>query len=217
MLEEFVKHDPDGTCMVGRAEFWDILTELKLPIPWYHGVEDEVKPPEFAELEKIVNKHDKGKGYIDYVTFLIGKKYIPKKLQMGSFNPKFKKEKKQKKNKLKANIPICQLPPIHRPVELVPKHHIWTDFCRFDRDHVPSNAFEDDSYWYMKMPGREATDMADRVRFGDFPTVSNAVKTIRGQPNFPNKYFKTPLMMAILAADIDMVTYLLENGLVVFS
>lgn len=205
LLEEFTKLDPDSKCTVSRLDFEDVLKSFGAPLPVPQNEEDEV-------WENFLEQHTRNKE-IDYVTFLMGKKYVPKKYQMTAFEPKRKKEKKKKKEKKeKATIPICLLPPLRRPKTFVPRLVPFTDHMRFDRDHTPEHPLEDDSAWYMDRPVSPGVQMNDAVRHEDRDTLNRAIEANSVQAIAPDRFYKSPLAVAAAMGNFDMVKLLVESG-----
>lgn len=204
LLEEFAKRDPDSKCTVPLLDFDDVLKSFGAPVPVPVQEEDE-------EWANLLEQHTKNKE-IDYVTFLMGKKYVPKKFLLTAFEPKRKKEKKKKDKKEKTTIPICLLPQLRRPKTYIPRHIPFTDHLRFNRDHTPEHPLEDDSAWYMDRMMSPGVQMNDAVRHEDRDTLTRAIEASRIQATVPDRFYKSPLAVAAAMGNLDMVRLLVESG-----
>ena len=152
-----------------------------------------------------------------YLKFILGNIYIPKKMLMSKFQKKIKKIKALKKLKAKPNIPICRLPEWHRPLEYIPLHQEIYDPLRFDRDRVPKNDFVNDSFWYLDVVEPRYIEKLEAITEKEEATVINALDSGNMLVNDRSRFYKTPLMAAILNSDVQMVNYLIKRGLVLFD
>lgn len=197
------------------------------------------EPPDPADWDAVLANHTVDK-QIQYNVLLGGRKIVPKKYHLASFEPKFKKTKKPKKVKVKQKpIPICLLPPVAVPDSFVPLHADFTDFSRFDRDHPPVHPLQDDSAWYMERRQPTKIGLNIAVRQLDWQTVVNAVHdadqqrqmaeaetaaasagaVVRKPPlghdaqvNAVDTLVKSPLAVAAAMGNLELVKLLVEAG-----
>jgi hypothetical protein len=162
----FQEIDSENQRIVDSADFERILNKAGAPMP---------ENP--ADWKTLLTDHiGERKNTVRYNMFLGGRKLLPKKYLMSSFEPKFKRPKKAKKIKVKGwPMPICTLPPdLVDPDTIVPRHLDATDVGRFDRDHPPEHPLEEDSVWYMTQPTRTSVRFDIALRQLDSNTVRDA-------------------------------------------
>lgn len=211
LLDTFQKFDADGLGQVPKEDFMETLQNSGAPLP------------EESDMKKIIMAHDKGRDSngLDYNEFLGGKKYINKLYLMSAFEGKKKKKKKgggkKKKGKTKIPMPICTQSDGPRaedggpPEMFIPRHIHFTDTGRFDRDKPPKHPLEDDSAWYLHHPEKAFMNITDASKHKDVDTLKSAMMKGTGVDT-KDKYFKTPLMVACLNGNIEVVRFLVENG-----
>ncbi|ESO07019.1 hypothetical protein HELRODRAFT_171057 [Helobdella robusta] len=202
VLEEFTKYDVEGTGTIALENFWTVANQFKFPFP-----EDEVE-----KVKELIRRHFSGENNVLYVKFILGKEYIPKKFQLTKYAKKIKKMKKLKALRGKPVLPICKIPDSHRRFEFVKVHQDLHDPLRFDRDRVPTNFFTDDSYWYLNKPEPKSINMTASIRKGDINTIEDAFESQEYDVNGRDKFYRTPLMIAILNSDINLVKILVSKG-----
>jgi len=230
LFEALSQHDSNHTGLISQAAFMDTMREAGVP-----------EPNDTADWDAVLAKHTVDK-QIQYNVLLGGRRFVPKKYHMASFEPKFKKTKKPKKVKVKQPpIPICLLPPVTVPDSFVPRHVDFTDFSRFDRDHPPVHPLQDDSAWYMERSATPKVKLNIALRQLDRQTVVNAVDdeelrremaeaeaeaaeagatVVRKPPLGPNQQVnavdtlvKSPLAVAAAMGNLQLVKLLVETGL----
>jgi hypothetical protein len=162
----FEEIDSGNQRIVDTVDFERILNKAGAPMP--------ENPADWKAL--LANHGGERKNTVRYNVFLGGRKLLPKKYLMSSFEPKFKRSKKAKKIKVKGwPMPVCTLPPdLVDPDTVVPRHVDVTDAGRFDRDHPPEHPLEDDSAWYMAEPSRTSVRFNIGLRQLDRNTVRDA-------------------------------------------
>ena len=84
-------------------------------------------------------------------------------------------------------------------------------FSRFDRECPPDHPLQDDSAWYLDRPGKSYIKFTDAIKHSDMETIKDAFDMGR-DVNVKDEYYKTPLMIACAAGNVDMVKFLLERG-----
>ncbi len=204
-----MQHDQEQTGKITSESFVQVVSN--------EGFQNLV---ETEEMKKVIMAHEKAKDQIDYELFLSGKKYINKQFLISSFEGKKKKKKKGGKGgkrggKTKIIMPICTLDDGPRmdsgdpPAIFQPQHIHFTDTNRFDRDKPPKHPLQDDSAWYIQYPEKEFVHINNAVFHGDLHTLLDAFK--RGLPvDVRDKYFKTPLMVAVSNGDLKSCQFLLK-------
>jgi len=226
LYESLSQHDSNLNGLITPATFLETMRDAGVP-----------EPDDPVEWDAVLANHTVEK-QIQYNVFLGGRKIVPKKYHMASFEPKFKKLKKPKKVKVKQPpIPICLLPPVTVPDSYVPLHVNFTDFSRFDRDHPPVHPLQDDSAWYMERPEPTKIGLNIAVHQLDRQTVVNAVHSpdrqremaeaeaaaaggiVRkpslgpnAQVNAVDTFLKSPLAVAAALGNLELVKLLVEAG-----
>jgi len=224
--EALRQHDTNQDGRINAAAFLETMHDAGVP-----------EPDDPDEWEPVLANHTVDR-QIQYNVLLGGRKIVPKKYHMASFEPKFKKTKKPKKVKVKQPpIPICLLPPATIPDSYVPLHVNFTDFSRFDRDHPPVHPLQDDSAWYMERPATTKVRLNIAVHQRDRQTVVNAVDNaeyqqemaeaeeaaangvVRKPPLGPSEqvnavdtFLKSPLAVAAAMGNLELVKLLVEAG-----
>jgi len=219
-------HDTNQNGLITSTAFLDTMREFGVP-----------EPEDPSQWDAVLANHTLDK-QIQFNVLLGGRKIVPKKYHMATFEPKFKKPKKAKKVKVKQPpIPICLLPPATIPDSYVPLHVDFTDISRFDRDHPPVHPLQDDSAWYMARPESAKVSLNIAMRQLDRQTVVNAVhdadqkrrmeeaeataesRVVRVLPLDPNaqvnavdKFVKSPLAVAAAMGNLELVKLLVEAG-----
>jgi len=163
----FQKFDKGTLREVTTEEFKQVLTEAGAPMP-------EAPADWAAVLDKHAGEH---KNTVKYNVFLGGRKLLPKKYLMSTFEPKFKKPKKPKKVKVKGwPMPIATLAPVAvDPDTNVPRHYDVTDLMRFSCDLPPRHPVENDTAWYMAQPPDTKVQFNLALHQIDRNTVRDAV------------------------------------------
>jgi len=229
LFEALSLHDTNQNGLISAPAFLDTMREYGVP-----------EPDDPADWDAVLANHTADK-QIQYNVLLGGRKIVPKKYHMASFEPKFKKAKKPKKVKVKQPpIPICLLPPATVPDSFVPLHVNFTDYSRFDRDHPPAHPLHDDSAWYMQRPAPTSVRLNIALRQFDRQTVRNAVHdvdqqrqmaeaeaeaaaagavVVRKPPlgpdyqvNAVDTLLKSPLAVAAAMGNLELVKLLVEAG-----
>ena len=226
LYEALNQHDVNQNGLISAASFLETMSEAGVP-----------EPDDPSDWDAVLASHTVDK-QIQYNVLLGGRKIVPKKYHMSSFEPKFKKAKKPKKVKVKQPpIPICQLPPTAVSDSYVPLHVNFTDFSRFDRDHAPVHPLQDDSAWYMERPETTKVGLNIAVHQLDRQTVVNAVHDadqqqamaeaeaaaaggiVRKPPlgpdaqvNAVDTFVKSPLAVAAAMGNLELVKLLVEAG-----
>jgi len=229
LFEALSLHDSNQNGLISVTAFLDTIREYGVP-----------EPDDPGDWEAVLANHTVDK-QIQYNVLLGGRKIVPKKYHMASFEPKFKKAKKAKKVKVKQPpIPICLLPRATVPDSYVPLHVNFTDFSRFDRDHPPVHPLQDDSAWYMERPSPTKIGLNIAVRQFDRQTIANAVDdadqqrqmaeaeaeaaqaghgVVRKPPLGPDQQvnavdtlLKSPLAVAAAMGNLQLVKLLVEAG-----
>jgi len=226
LFEALATHDTNQSGLITPAAFLETMIDAGVPEPEDPNDWDDVL------AKHVVEKH------IRFNVLLGGRKIVPKKYHLATFEPKFKKAKKPKKVKVKQPpIPICLLPPVSVPDSYVPQHVDFTDFSRFDRDHPPVHPLQDDSAWYMERPAPTKVRLNIAVHQHDQQTVINAVYdadqkremaeaeeeaaggvvrkpslALNAQVNAVDTMCKSPLAVAAAMGNLEMVKLLVEAG-----
>jgi len=226
LFEALNQHDTNQNGLISSAAFLETMSEAGVP-----------EPDDPSDWEAVLANHTVDK-QIQYNVLLGGRKIVPKKYHMASFEPKFKKTKKPKKVKVKQPpIPICLLPPVTVPDSYVPLHVNFTDFSRFDRDHPPVHPLQDDSAWYMERPATTKVGLNIATHQLDRQTVVNAVRDVdqqremaeaeaaaaggvvrkpplgqNAQVNAVDTLVKSPLAVAAAMGNLELVKLLVEAG-----
>lgn len=196
---------------ISRDDFVEVLQGLSIQLP------DE------TDLKKVIGAHDTD-GNIDFKEFLTGKKFINKQYLMAAYEPKKKKGKgkggggRGKKGKTKVPFPICtqseggRRPDGGPPIIYIDQHAHNTDNTRFTRDDRPRHPIEDDSRWYLDQPGEQYAYISHAVKNVDLNTLKDAFERKKFDVNIRDKFYKTPLMIACLYGNIDLVKFLVSYG-----
>ncbi|XP_039604747.1 ankyrin repeat and EF-hand domain-containing protein 1 [Polypterus senegalus] len=185
---------------------------------------DHGAPVEHEGLKQIISTLDKSnQGSVNVLDLFKGNKYLQKAFLISSYGAKKKKKRKGRKGKKKGKfsipMPICVVPQdlIHRREDGGPPHFMienyqpFTDFSRFDRDHVPLHPIEDDSAWYLDQPDKSYTHINYCVKSGDFESIKLAFS--QGVPvNVQDQFYKTPLMCACAHGNYEIAKYLIKMG-----
>ncbi|CAG2211743.1 Ankyrin repeat and EF-hand domain-containing protein 1 [Mytilus edulis] len=210
LLDRFQAFDTEDSGKIMKESFSDVLQGMSAP------VEEE-------DMKKLVLAHDKAHdGNVDYNDFIGAKKWVNKNYLMSAFEGKKKKKKGgkkggKKKGKFKLVMPVCVKDDGPRtygggPPEMFIERHInFTDTGRFDRDKPPHHPLQDDSSWYLQHPERMYINVTDATKNGDFDSLRTAFQK-GSHVDTRDKYYKTPLMCACSAGNLEMVKFLLENG-----
>lgn len=224
--ESFLKLDADQTGRLSRDDFIETLQNLCVALS------------EDADLNRIATANEKDK-QIDYREFLLGRKYINKQYLRSAFEGKKKKSKggkggRGRAKKTKIVMPICTRDEGPRtedggpPAIYLTKKVHQTDLSRFDRDHRPSHAIEDDSNWYLGRSERPRVHVRDLIRNRDIGTLQveldlasppdDLAASPASEPNsrvdVVDRFYKTPLMVACSKGDIELVKMLVSSGYV---
>lgn len=210
LQESFEARDKDMNEVLPFSEFYGVLSDLDAPIDEEH-------------FKMLCASHDKAReNVINYNDFLGGKKYVHKTFLMSAYEKKEKKKKggkkgKKKKGKTKVPMPICLGPDGERmeygepPEQYLQRHVPFTDTGRFDRDRPPTHPMQDDSAWYLSHPEKTFINVNEAAKLGDFDSMRLAYMKGRNIDT-RNKYYKTALMTACAQGNIQVVTFLLQNG-----
>ena len=79
------------------------------------------------------------------------------------------------------------------------------------RDRPPQHPLEDDSGWYLHKPEKKYINFNDATKHADLDTLKDALS--RGvSVDIPDKYYKTPLMIACVNGNIEVMKFLVERG-----
>lgn len=194
---------------IPREDFVEVLQGLSIQLP------------EETDLKKVIGAHDTD-GNIDCKEFLTGKKFVNRQFLMTAYEPKKKKGKgkggRGKKGKTKVPFPICtqseggRRPDGGPPTVYVDQHVHSTDDTRFTRDERPRHPIEDDSRWYLDRPGEQYGYISHAVKNVDLNTLRDAFERKKIDVNIRDKFYKTPLMIACLYGNIDLVKFLVGYG-----
>ena len=90
----------------------------------------------------------------------------------------------------------------------------FTDTQRFPRDKSLPHEFVDDSMWYLVPPNREYIQLYKAVRHGDLESLRAALELGAINVDIRDQYNKTPLMVACAHGRLDIVSFLIDRGLV---
>jgi len=86
-----------------------------------------------------------------------------------------------------------------------------TDLERFGRENRPKHPFQDDSAWYLRFPTRDFERLSATIKNGDMTSLKYAFEN--GYPvDTQDRFYKTALMHAAAAGQVDTVQFLLDNG-----
>lgn len=209
LVDMFHKMDGDGSGALPADDFTECLTNMGAPLP------DE------GSWKTVLASHDRDRGsVVDYNDFMGAKKWVNKNFLMSAFEGKKKKKKGgkgKKKGKTKVPMVICTQPDGPRqydggpPAIFQPRHIHFTDTARFDRDKPPAHPLQDDSGWYLHSPEKAYMNVNVASKHSDMETLKDAF--CKGlHVDMRDKYYKTPLMIAAVNGNIDMVQFLVEKG-----
>ena len=207
LVADFKRLDPENTGMILETDFLEVLHDLKAALPGNEKVlENKLLHPIRVEDAKPKATY--------YRAFLDGRKLLPKKFLMSSYEPKVKKTKPRKLPKTKDKpLTICMQPASASDGGLVPRHFLDTDWSLYDRDHPPDHPLRDDSAWYMDPIELQMIQLTTSVRQRDEHTIADAFYDNPGtQVNMSDRYLRTPLMVAASVGDVDMVERLVKAG-----
>ncbi|XP_056135341.1 ankyrin repeat and EF-hand domain-containing protein 1-like [Lampris incognitus] len=188
------------------------------------AMKDNNVPVNDDQLQIIIQEHDKSReGLINITDFFKGVHFLQKAYTLPSYAPKMKKvgkgRKAAKKGKFVLPMPICVLPPalnLRRPDGgppqfMIESYQLYTDKRRFDRDHPPCHAMQDDSPWYIEEPEKVFVSISNCVRKADMESLSLAFS--QGVPvDIKDRYYKTPLMIACSSANLEVAKFLINLG-----
>lgn len=185
---------------------------------------EQLKPPcSNDEVAEFIDLIAKGSSDVKVKDLWKPGKLVPKLYE----TPGKKKKKKKKKGKgkkgkkskpSKGNVPICVEPRNqHRradggpPHDLIERLRLNTDLERFGRENRPKHPFQDDSAWYLRFPSRDFERLNSTIKNGDMTSLKYAFD--HGYPvDTQDRFYKTALMHAASAGQVDTVKFLLANG-----
>ena len=211
LLAELQLLDKDRNGKIVKEDLVECLQAMSAPLP------DE------GQMTKILNLHDKVERYINYVDFVAGKKYVNKQYLMSAYEKKKKGGKGKggkggKARKTKIIMPICIQDEGERNIDggppkvFIEQHTHRTDYIRFNRDQRPEHLIKDDSGWYLSAEDVMYKRFADAVRNSDMNTLKDNYVERKEDINIRDKYYKTPLMVACLKGNLEVVKFLVDCG-----
>lgn len=209
LMEAFEKMATETDGKISKDDFLLLLQSLLIQLP------------EETDLKQIVNLHLDADGFVDYKDFLTGRKFINRQYLMTAYDGKKKKGKrgaKGKAGKTKVPFPICtQTSGERRPDggpsnNYINQHVHYSDNIRFGRDDRPRHLIEDDSKWYLDMPGEQYMYISHAVKNADINTLRDTFLEKSIDIDIRDKFYKTPLMIACLYGNMELVKFLVGCG-----
>ena len=207
LVADFTWLDQNNTGIVPETDFLAVLEELRARLPAnQHLLDRKLLGP-----LRVENAKPKA---IYYTLFLNGRTLLPVKFLMRSYETKVKRTKARKLPPSRDEpFPISLQPASAAAGGLVPRHRLVTDWSVYDRDHPPDHPIQDDSAWYMEPAEPQMIQLTTAVRQRDEHTIADALYNNPGtQVNMPDRYLRTPLMVATRMGDLNMVKWLVEAG-----
>ncbi|XP_065647735.1 ankyrin repeat and EF-hand domain-containing protein 1 isoform X3 [Hydra vulgaris] len=205
MQECGVNESIDNVDKINIHQFLDVLLLFKPPVS-------------DAILMGVLKDHDpSATNLIDYKLFFSGKKFISKKFMVNA-EKKLKKGKKGNGKKGKSSILPIYTKVLNTRIKsggplsnFIEKQQQITDSCRFTPDHPPKHPIVDDSYWYMENPPSQYIQIDKAIKMEDELSLKMAIKEDSILKTDDN-YYKTPLMTATLAGNLEAVMMFVQFG-----